>query len=140
MTEQLKITRRLAWRLRHMMVERGINTAAALSRRLAEIGFPIHPSQLTRILKDRPVEIKTEFIDALMEVLQCDIQDILRAEKFDSDAATVPDRSSPAPRASAPKRAPARRPKKRVLAPVLPEPDVPRMSIVPTISKKPGPK
>jgi ribosomal protein L12E/L44/L45/RPP1/RPP2 len=125
--EALKISRKLAWRLRHMMVERNILTAAALARRLAEIGFEIHQSQLTRILKDRPVEIKTEFIDALIEVLQCDIQDILRAEKFDSSASPVPTGSAPAP---APKKA-APKPKKRVLAPVLPEPDMPRVSLVP---------
>lgn len=137
--ENLKITRRLMWRLRHMMVERNIITAAELTRRLADIGFSIHESQISRILKDRPVEIKTDLLDALLEVLQCNIQDILRSDALDPTAGT-PNSSGTT---STPKPAPAPRPRKssttKKATGIATQPAIPRISVVPSIIKKADP-
>ncbi|XXG30989.1 MAG: helix-turn-helix transcriptional regulator [Ferrovum myxofaciens] len=76
MTVPLK--RRLSWRLRVMMAERKINTATELQRLLEKSGFQITSSQLTRIIRDRPDRISSDLLDHLLEVLRCDIGDLLR--------------------------------------------------------------
>ncbi len=79
MTAPLK--RRLSWRLRVMMAERKINTATELQRLLERSGFLITSSQLTRIVRDRPDRISSDLLDHLLEVLKCDIGDLLRSDQ-----------------------------------------------------------
>lgn len=135
MTQGLKVSRRLSWRLRHMMVERNIITAADLARRLTDIGFVIDRSQVSRIVKMRPVEIKTEFLDALLEVLQCDIQDLLRAEPVDPSVQPA----SPTPESEKTQTTPTTKKARSKKAAPLPTPAIPRgLSLVPPELKKPG--
>ncbi len=79
MTAPLK--RRLSWRLRVMMAERKINTATELQRLLEKSGFHITSSQLTRIIRDRPDRISSDLLDHLLEVLRCEIGDLLRSDQ-----------------------------------------------------------
>lgn len=80
--------RRLSWRLRVMMAERNITTATELQRLLEKSGFQITSSQLTRIVKERPDRIGTELLDHLLNVLQCDIGDLLRSDPVTQESDT----------------------------------------------------
>ena len=85
------LRRKLSWRLRVMMAERNITTATELHRMLAKSGFQITSSQLTRVIKDRPDRISTDLLDHLLQILNCDIGDLLRSDPVsDEDATTKP--------------------------------------------------
>ena len=74
-----------------MMAERNITTATELHRMLAKSGFQITSSQLTRVIKDRPDRISTDLLDHLLQILNCDIGDLLRSDPVsDEDATTKP--------------------------------------------------
>jgi DNA-binding Xre family transcriptional regulator len=64
-----------------MMAERKINTATERQRLLERSGFLITSSQLTRIVRDRPDRISSDLLDHLLEVLKCDIGDLLRSDQ-----------------------------------------------------------
>lgn len=72
---------RLTWRLRVMMAERNISSATELQRQLHDSGYEITSSQLTRTIKDRPERISTDLLDHLLEILDCDISDLLRKDQ-----------------------------------------------------------
>lgn len=72
--------RSLSWRLRVMMAERNITTATELQRLLEKSGYHITSSQLTRIIKERPERLSTDLLDHLLDVLKCDIGDLLRSD------------------------------------------------------------
>ena len=80
-----KLTRILSWRLRVMMAERNITTVTELHRRLLDSGYEITSSQLSRIVKDRPDRISTDLLDHLLEILECDIGDLLRSDPVPTD-------------------------------------------------------
>ncbi|PPD51032.1 MAG: hypothetical protein CTY13_00335 [Methylobacter sp.] len=71
---------RLTWRLRVMMAERNISSATELQRQLHDSGYEITSSQLTRTIKERPERISTDLLDHLLEILDCDISDLLRKD------------------------------------------------------------
>lgn len=77
--------KRLSWRLRVMMAERNISTATELQRLLEKSGYQVTSSQLTRVIKDRPDRISTDLLDHLLEVLNCDIGDLLRNDAVSGD-------------------------------------------------------
>jgi len=68
---------RYEWRLAALMGERKIRTGAELQRLLAERGYDITSSQLSRIIYDRPLQIKTALLDALGEVFDCTLNDLM---------------------------------------------------------------
>lgn len=59
----------LGWRLRIRMAENRITTATELKRRLDAVGYDITSAQLSRILDDRPAQVKTALLEALLTVL-----------------------------------------------------------------------
>lgn len=71
---------RLTWRLRVMMAERNISSATELQRQLHDSGYEITSSQLTRTIKERPERISTDLLDHLLQILDCDISDLLRKD------------------------------------------------------------
>jgi len=81
--------KRLSWRLRVMMAERNISTATELQRLLEKSGYQVTSSQLTRVIKERPDRISTDLLDHLLEVLNCDIGDLLRSDPVSADSASV---------------------------------------------------
>lgn len=92
----------LDWRLRVRMAENKIKTATELKRRLDAVGYNITSAQLSRIMDDRPAQIKTALLVALLKVLGGTLNDLLRV--VDVEEAS-PDRE-PEPAASpTPKRA-----------------------------------
>ena len=68
---------RYGWRLAVLMADHKIRTNVELQRRLAEIGYKITSSQLSRIVYDRPAQVKTALLDALGEVFECTVEDIM---------------------------------------------------------------
>ena len=79
------LNKKLAWRLRVMMAERDIRSATELHRLLLKSGYNITSSQLTRIVKERPERISTDLLDHLLNILNCEISDLLRSESASSD-------------------------------------------------------
>lgn len=96
--------KRLSWRLRVMMAERNISTATELQRLLEKSGYQVTSSQLTRVIKERPDRISTDLLDHLLEVLNCNIGDLLRSDPVSTDSA--PDKNA---EQSKPKKARVRR-------------------------------
>lgn len=77
--------KRLTWRLRIVMAERNIPTATELQRLLEKSGYQVTSSQLTRIIKERPERISTDFLDHLLVVLDCHIDDLLRSNSVEGE-------------------------------------------------------
>lgn len=67
----------ISWRLRVRMAEAHIKSAADLSRRLKEAGYAITASQLSRIVDQRPAQIKLELLEALISVLGCSLEELM---------------------------------------------------------------
>jgi hypothetical protein len=59
------------------MAEERITSCADLSRRLAAVGYVITSSQLTRIVDERPAQVKTTLLDALLTVLGGTLNDLM---------------------------------------------------------------
>lgn len=87
------LTHKLSWRLRVMMAERNISTATHLQRLLGKSGYFVTSSQLTRVIKERPERISTDLLDHLLEILDCDIDDLLRKDPVSVEGVT-PEKSS----------------------------------------------
>ncbi|MGC8732663.1 MAG: helix-turn-helix domain-containing protein, partial [Halothiobacillaceae bacterium] len=68
---------RYEWRLAALMGEHKIRTGKELQRLLADHGYNITSSQLSRIIYDRPQQIKTALLDALGEVFDCTLNDLM---------------------------------------------------------------
>jgi len=71
---------RLGWRLRVRMAENRIPTATELKRRLDAIGYDITSAQLSRIIDERPAQVKTALLEALLKVLGGTLDDLLPME------------------------------------------------------------
>lgn len=77
----------LGWRLRIRMAENRIATATELKRRLEEVGYEITSAQLSRIVDDRPAQVKTALLEALLNVLGGTLSDLM---PVDGAAARIP--------------------------------------------------
>ena len=80
---ELKLKKRLVWRLPVLMAEHKIRTATELSRRLADIGYEITCVHAARLVHDRPQRISSDLLDALVTIFDCTANDILSAERVD---------------------------------------------------------
>ena len=69
--------RRLKWRTRVMMAERGIRSVSALSRKLGELGVDISESQLGRIIDGKSSHFNAKVVGGLLTALDCGINDLL---------------------------------------------------------------
>ena len=102
---------KLGWRLRVRMAENRIPTATELKRRLDAIGYEITSAQLSRIVDERPAQVKTALLEALLQVLGGTLNDLLPLEGTIEQAATQKDDgaiSAPQPAPEPRKRKPAR--------------------------------
>lgn len=77
--------RRLRWRLRVMMAERGIRTVTELTRRLGDIGIEISTQQMNRIANELPARLPTDVLAGLVTVLRCEVGDLIVAEPAPTD-------------------------------------------------------
>ena len=69
--------RRLKWRTRVVMAERGIRSVSALSRKLGELGVDISESQLGRIIDGKSSHFNAKVVGGLLTALDCGINDLL---------------------------------------------------------------
>lgn len=76
----------LGWRLRIRMAEAGIPSATELARRLSKVGYAITSAQLSRIVDERPSQIKTALLEALLEVLGGGLDDLMPIQRHESPA------------------------------------------------------
>jgi DNA-binding Xre family transcriptional regulator len=68
---------RYGWRLASLMGDHKIRTGTELQRRLADVGYEITSSQITRIIYDRPQQVKTAMLDALGRIFDCTLDDLM---------------------------------------------------------------
>lgn len=77
-TPRAGVRPRLAWRLRVMMAERDIRSVSELCRRLSVHGVTMSSQQMGRIVNAMPARLNTELFAALLAVLDCAPNDLLR--------------------------------------------------------------
>jgi DNA-binding Xre family transcriptional regulator len=65
------------WRLRPLMAQRGIYTAAELAPHLAEHGVRLSASQVWRLVTGKPERLNLHTLMVLCEILQCTPNDLL---------------------------------------------------------------
>jgi DNA-binding Xre family transcriptional regulator len=68
---------RYGWRLASLMGDHKIRTGTELQRRLSDVGYEITSSQVTRIIYDRPQQVKTALLDALGRIFDCTLDDLM---------------------------------------------------------------
>ena len=69
--------RRLKWRTRVVMAERGIRSVSALCRKLDALGVDISESQLGRIIDGKSSHFNAKVVGGLLTALDCGINDLL---------------------------------------------------------------
>jgi len=73
---------RIEWRLRDVMKARGISSAIELHRRLKAVDpDSINHVQLTKLVKKAPARISLRVLLGLVIVLDCEVNDLLRARE-----------------------------------------------------------
>lgn len=99
-----KERRRLGWMLEELMWQRRIKTSAELARRLREYNIEITGIHLSRIVRERPLRLSADLLEALTEVLDCSMDDLMpRTEEHASIAGKEPNKKKPAQPSVAPK-------------------------------------
>lgn len=69
--------RRLKWRTRVVMAERGIRSVSALCRKLDALGVDISESQLGRIIDGKSSHFNAKVVGGLLAALDCGLNDLL---------------------------------------------------------------
>ena len=82
---EVKLKRRLVWRLDLLMAEHRVKSASELSRRLSAIGYKITAIHAARLVYDRPQRISSDLLDALVTIFDCTASDILAIELVGED-------------------------------------------------------
>lgn len=70
--------RKVAWRARVVMAERGVRSVSELARRLEVIGVSISVSQLGRMIDGKTQLWNQDVIEGMMTVLECELSDLVR--------------------------------------------------------------
>ena len=71
--------RRLKWRARVVMAERGIRSVSALRIKLESLGIVISEPQLGRIIDGKSSHFNSAVVGALLAALDCRLTDLLVA-------------------------------------------------------------
>lgn len=71
------------FRIYELMAERGIKSVAALHRKLIEMRVPVSHSQLLRIVDNRADHWKVQYINAFVDIFECQVSDLFKVEKLD---------------------------------------------------------
>lgn len=67
------------WRLRIVMAEHGMFKATELAPRLAEHGIRLSDSQVWRLVTGRPERLNLRVLVVLCEILDCEVNDLVRS-------------------------------------------------------------
>ncbi|MGI5171556.1 helix-turn-helix domain-containing protein [Spirillospora sp. CA-253888] len=65
------------WRLREVMVERGMRSTAELRPLLAARGVELSPSQVYRLVVAKPERLNLRTLMALLDILDCAMDDLI---------------------------------------------------------------
>jgi hypothetical protein len=68
--------RRLKWRARVVMAERGVRSVSALRRQLATLDITISDAQLGRIIDGKSGHFNATVVGGLLAVLNCGLSDL----------------------------------------------------------------
>ena len=71
---------KVQWRLKNIMLEKGVRSATELARMLDEVDIHISTSQVARITNEMPSRISTNIFIGILKVLGCNASDILVVE------------------------------------------------------------
>jgi DNA-binding Xre family transcriptional regulator len=82
------------WRLREVMAGRGMFSTTDLRPLLAERGINLSPSQVYRLVVEKPERLNLHTLMALLDILQCEMTDLIEPL---SDQDAPPGARSPAP-------------------------------------------
>ncbi len=69
--------RRLKWRTRVVMAERGVRSVSALRRQLEVLGIKISDAQLGRIVDGKSSHFNSAVLGGLLAVLNCGLSDLI---------------------------------------------------------------
>lgn len=69
--------RRLKWRTRVVMAERGVRSVSALRRKLEELGISISDAQLGRIVDGKSSHFNSAVLGGLLAALNCGIDELI---------------------------------------------------------------
>jgi DNA-binding Xre family transcriptional regulator len=65
------------WNLRKVMADRGLFSTTDLRPKLAERGVHLSPSQVYRLVVDKPERLNLKALMALLDVLDCRMDDLI---------------------------------------------------------------
>ncbi|MGW4325880.1 helix-turn-helix domain-containing protein [Nocardia sp. NPDC004573] len=65
------------WNLRQVMATREMFSTTALRPMLAERGISLSPSQVYRLVAERPERLSLKVLVALMDILDCSMEDLI---------------------------------------------------------------
>ncbi|MEU4770307.1 helix-turn-helix transcriptional regulator [Actinosynnema sp. NPDC023794] len=65
------------WHLREIMATRGMFSTTGLRPLLAERGIDLSPSQVYRLVVDRPERLSLRTLVALMDILDCRMEELI---------------------------------------------------------------
>ena len=72
--------RKIVWRVRVMMAERGVRSVSELVRQLQQAGVSISVAQLGRLIDGKARYWNQDVLEGLMTVFDCELSDLLRSE------------------------------------------------------------
>jgi len=84
-----KLKKKFIWRLPIVMAERRIYKKSDLHKLLTDVGLEISTVHVGRIFKDMPELLNSDLLLALMQVLDCTLDDLLRVEDVESDGEEI---------------------------------------------------
>jgi DNA-binding Xre family transcriptional regulator len=65
------------WRLRQVMAGRGMFSTTDLRPLLAERGIELSPSQVYRLVAEKPERLSLRTLMALLDILDCSMEDLI---------------------------------------------------------------
>ena len=65
------------WHLRQVMASRGMFATTDLAGPLAERGIRLSPSQVYRLVTERPERLSLKILMALLDILDCTMDDVI---------------------------------------------------------------
>ncbi len=79
-TEGPQLTQNVKFRIYELMAENGIKSVAALHRKMIEMRVPVSHSQLLRIVDNRADHWKVQYINAFLDIFNCQVADLFKVE------------------------------------------------------------
>lgn len=65
------------WKLRELMATQGLFSTTDLRPKLAERGIHLSPSQVYRLVADKPERLNLKALMALLDILDCQMDDLI---------------------------------------------------------------